>query len=140
MNNYGLAYCDNLQDVELPTSLKTIGERAFHECYGFKKVVVPNSVTSIGQFAFAHCSNITSITLPFVGSSRDATGNAALFAYIFDTTTSDHDASPSGTPSIINNGLRGITQINAVTIGADVAVSNDPFIVHDNKDTITDEY
>ena len=40
-------------------------------------------MTSIGASAFSGCSALTSITIPFVGASRTATGTNALFGYIF---------------------------------------------------------
>ena len=45
---------------------------------------------SIGKFAFYGCNSLTSITLPFVGSSKTASGYDQVFGYIFgyDTTSS----------------------------------------------------
>ena len=48
-----------------------------------KGLAVPNNVKSIGQGAFKGME-LTSITLPFVGKSRNASGVAVPFGYIFD--------------------------------------------------------
>ena len=51
------------------------------------EIIVPEYVTSIAQGAFSGCSNLESITLPFVGGSKNATkaSSSTLFGYIFGT-------------------------------------------------------
>ncbi|MCD8041188.1 MAG: leucine-rich repeat protein [Clostridia bacterium] len=53
------------------------------------EIVVPDYVTSISSGAFSGCSSLVSITLPFVGSSADATSasSSTLFGYIFGTSS-----------------------------------------------------
>lgn len=51
------------------------------------RIIVKDDVTTIGAFAFYGCDNITSITLPFVGESRTATGASSAFGYIFSYET-----------------------------------------------------
>ena len=58
-NNQG-----NLRSVTLPTSLRTIGEGAFYNCYGIRNLIIPNGVTSIGKEAFRECYNIQKLELP----------------------------------------------------------------------------
>ena len=47
----------------IPSTVKSIGESAFMNCYSLKSVTIPDSVTSIGSYAFAS-SNLTGITIP----------------------------------------------------------------------------
>lgn len=54
----------NITDISLPSSIKTIGESAFHTCKKLTKIVVPNEVKSIGINAFAYCSSMVSISIP----------------------------------------------------------------------------
>ena len=75
--------CSNLQVLELSNALTSIGTNAFDECTGITSLIVPNSVQSIGQGAFKGME-LTSITLPFVGKSRNATDAEMPFGYIFD--------------------------------------------------------
>ena len=49
--------------VKLPSTLKSIGERAFEYCR-FKSINIPQSVTTIGKYAFEGCRNLTSIDIP----------------------------------------------------------------------------
>lgn len=51
-NNDGPKFTGNL---ELPESLKTIGESAFYKCDFTGSLTIPNSVTSIGAYAFREC-------------------------------------------------------------------------------------
>ena len=50
--------------VTIPNSVTSIGNDAFHGCYGLTSVTIPNSVTSIGNDAFYDCSGLTSVTIP----------------------------------------------------------------------------
>lgn len=54
--------CD-LNEVGLPSSLKSIGNEAFFQCEFLKIDNIPDSVTSIGSCAFGFCKSIESITL-----------------------------------------------------------------------------
>ncbi len=46
---------------------------------------MPDSVQTIGAQAFAGCTKLTSLTLPFVGSDRDAECKEAILGYLFAT-------------------------------------------------------
>ena len=50
----------NLQSVELPDDITSIGESAFYEC-PLTSIVIPDSVTSIGRYAFYNCTALESI-------------------------------------------------------------------------------
>ena len=44
--------------VTIPNSVTSIGDQAFHCCYGLTSVTIGNSVTSIGEYAFYDCSSL----------------------------------------------------------------------------------
>ena len=71
IGNYAFSEISQLINIELPNSLKTIGEGAFQNSFREKKwdgtlptVNIPNSVTSIGKLAFSGCVGLTSFTIP----------------------------------------------------------------------------
>ncbi len=95
-------------------------------------VTIPESVTSIGKGAFYDCSLLESITIPFVGASKDGTENTH-FGYIFgagkayDSSSSISQNSNSVPPSlktvIITGGnkidgdaFHGCSNITSITI------------------------
>ena len=53
--------CSNLTDLTIPNSVTSIGQCAFGSC-GITSIVIPNTVTSIGSSAFWSCPNLSSIT------------------------------------------------------------------------------
>ena len=46
--DYALATADNLREITIPNSIKSIGEGAFKGCSNLTSIRIPNSVTSIG--------------------------------------------------------------------------------------------
>ena len=52
-------------DLNIPSSVTTIGDYAFYYCERLKSVNTPSSVTTIGQWAFAYCTGLTSVTIPY---------------------------------------------------------------------------
>ena len=58
------AYCNYVENIILPDTVKTIGEEAFVGCNGLKKLVLPRNVKVIKKRAFAGCSNMKYLSLP----------------------------------------------------------------------------
>lgn len=54
----------NITKVTIPSSVESIGGRAFHDCTALTEVTIPNGVKSIGGSAFLNCNKLMSITLP----------------------------------------------------------------------------
>ena len=76
-------------DIVIPSSVTSIGDRAFDDCTSITSVTIPNSVTSIGFCAFDGCTNLTSVKIP---DSVTSIGN-----YAFDNCTSLTDVYYGGT-------------------------------------------
>ena len=53
--------CTFLTSIELPNSVKSIGNSAFKYCYGLTSLVIGSGVTSIGEYAFSYCYWLTNI-------------------------------------------------------------------------------
>ena len=57
-------YCSYIAYVNLPNTLRYIGEFAFYHCENLKNIIIPNSVTTIRKGAFFCCYNLPSINIP----------------------------------------------------------------------------
>jgi hypothetical protein len=86
---WGISQSNLSEVLEIPESYNSmkvtaIEEEAFKGMNSLTSVIVPNSMLTIGKGAFSGCSGITSITLPFIGSSRDVNNTEdSVLGYIF---------------------------------------------------------
>ena len=69
--------CDNMQGIELPSTIKSIGKYAFYNCALLDDIVIPDSVTEIKDRAFSGCASLRNITFL---SKTPATLGADVFA------------------------------------------------------------
>ena len=62
----GVAFmdCDQIVNIELPSSLFAIYNAAFYNCPSLKSIIVPEGVEYIGMEAFRDCTSLTSVILP----------------------------------------------------------------------------
>lgn len=51
-------------NLEIPSGITSIKDRAFHNCTSLVSVSIPSGVTSIGIAAFYGCSSLTSVSIP----------------------------------------------------------------------------
>jgi len=57
-------YCDNLNSVTIPESIEEIGSRAFDGCYALKTIKLPSKLKTIEEGLFNQCYQLTSIVIP----------------------------------------------------------------------------
>ena len=60
---YAFRYYNNLTDISIPDTVKSIGKFAFYKCTGLKKAIIPDSVEAIGEYAFDGCKSIDELKL-----------------------------------------------------------------------------
>ena len=67
-----------------------------------EEIIIPDYVTSISGGAFSDCSSLESITLPFIGATKDGTSNTH-FGYIFGASKNgdNDDYVPSSLKTVI---------------------------------------
>ena len=56
--------CQKITSVNIPASVKSIGDYAFYGCTGLTSVNIHNGVTNIGRHAFSGCTGLTSVNIP----------------------------------------------------------------------------
>lgn len=100
---------------EEESNLTTIEAFAFSNITSLKSITIPQSVTTIGYSAFFGTYQLESMTLPFVGQSRDAIGNYARFGYIFGMNAFDESYYADG--SFLPVSLKEINITDASIIG-----------------------
>lgn len=62
--DYAFAGCENLVDVVIPKTARTIGKCAFAQCVNLMELCLPKGVMSIGDCAFLMCRSLTQLTIP----------------------------------------------------------------------------
>ena len=60
--NYSGVFLD-ITSVTIPSTIDSIGDRAFKECSKLESIIIPNSVKAIGKAAFRDCYSLKSIEL-----------------------------------------------------------------------------
>ena len=103
----------NLENFEIDSGCKYIGDSAFYQCSNLANITIPNSVTSIGDSAFSGCSGLTSVTIPnsvtTIGGSAFSGCSGLKSVMIPDSVTS------IGSSAFYNcSGLTSITIPNSV--------------------------
>ena len=69
--------CSSLSEIVIPSCVTSIGNGAFYGCHSLSEIVIPSCVTSIGDRAFYGCSSLSEIVIP---SSVTSIGDSA-FSY-----------------------------------------------------------
>ena len=131
--------CTKLATATFGEKVKNIPSYAFFDCSWLTSVTIPSSVTMIGFSAFENCTRLMSITLPFVGATKDGTIDTN-FGYIFGAHLPDYNDQyvPSSLEAVVITGgtniakcgflkcsrLASITIPNSVTSIGDSAFSS----------------
>ncbi len=102
----------------IPSSVTTIGDRAFYRCYSLTSVVIPDSVTTIGNYAFYNCDSLTSVVIP------DSVTTIGAYAF-YDCDSLTSVTIGNSVTTIGNYAFDDCTSLTSVTIGNSVTTIGD---------------
>ncbi len=103
-----------INNLTIPSSVTTINNYTFKDCYNIESVIISNSVTNIGDYAFSGCSNMNSLT---IGNSVGQLGE-----YSFSGCESLTDIIiPNSVKTIKSSALKGCTSLKSIYIGTNVS-------------------
>lgn len=134
---YCFNICTNLDAVEIPESIISIGEKAFNQCKKLKSVTIPSSTISIGTNPFCDCPAIETIAVEAGNPKFDSRQNCnAIILTSSNTLISgcQNTKIPYGVKTIDEYAfygtekLEGLVIPNSVTIISDFAFCNSNII------------
>lgn len=64
INEWAFGEC-HLQSIDIPKSVREIGDKAFWGCHSLSQVIIPRGVIFIGEEAFHWCSKLSYVQIPF---------------------------------------------------------------------------
>ena len=64
ISNLAFYNCYSLASITIPDGITSIGGAAFYNCYSLASITIPDGITSIGNNAFYNCYSLASITIP----------------------------------------------------------------------------
>ena len=70
--------CEKLQEIVIPRGVEVIGKDAFYNCHSLKKIAIPDTVTSIGAGAFTNCGDLEEITVDKNNPVYHSDGNCLI--------------------------------------------------------------
>ena len=124
------------EEIEIPDTVVSIGERVFADKSYLTKIIIPDSVKSIGSFAFAGCNGLTEVTIPgsveSIGDSAFRSCSKLTKVTMLDGVKSIEDSAfyycrelaevelPESLTSIGNSAFQGCTGLTEVYIPGNV--------------------
>ena len=110
--------CSSLSEIVLPSCVTSIGDRAFYGCSSLSEIVIPSCVTSIGKGAFRGCYSLSEIVIP---SSVTSIGD---WAFSFCDSLSEI-VIPSSVTNIGDSAFSGCRSLSEIVIPSSVTSIGD---------------
>jgi len=107
----------NLEEIILPSTITTVGQKAFKECYKLKIINLPENIKSLPWQTFYYCESLQSIELP---KSLTTIGSAAFSGCenLQDITI------PETVTRIENTAFHSCKNLKSITIPEKVTIIN----------------
>ncbi len=117
ISNNAFEYCSSLTSITIPSSVTSIGESAFFNCYNLQTVAFEedSQLQSIGNRAFGSCESLTSITIP----SGVTNMGYEVFRGCSDLTSISISSSVT---SIGNSAFAGCSSLTSIIIPSSVTI------------------
>lgn len=109
--------CGSLISIEIPSSVTSIGNKAFYKCVNLLKIVIPDSVTRMGYQAFYGCRNLASVQISQNLSNIE-------FDSFYGCISLSDIVIPSSVKAIGSGAFSGCTNLKNVTISDGVTRIN----------------
>ncbi|MBQ9898905.1 MAG: leucine-rich repeat protein [Ruminococcus sp.] len=61
--DYAFSGCENISEIEVPRTVKSIGAHAFSGCTSLTKVTLPDTISIISEGMFLGCSNLKEVNI-----------------------------------------------------------------------------
>ena len=106
--------CSDLKEIKLPSTIKTIEEKAFCLCDP-KEIVLPDGLETIGKDAFGFCSSLKEVTVPASVTRIDD--------YAFYSCTSLLEVNMLGNESDITLGKKWYPTNNGASLGDELIIN-----------------
>ena len=100
----------NLKSIDIPNSVKSIGEMAFQKCTGLTSMILPEGITSIGNQAFEQCTNLVSINIPSTVTS------IGTYAFAECGKLASNIVIPEGVTSLNNGTFKECSSLTTVSL------------------------
>jgi uncharacterized repeat protein (TIGR02543 family) len=105
ISNFAFYGCNSLTDIDIPSSVTSIGISAFNSCTNLASIIISNGVTAIGDLAFTGCDSLRSIIIP---DSVTIIGEQAFLNFTELTIYVEVSSKPNGWDTNWNNGNRPV--------------------------------
>ena len=108
--NSGFAYCSNLEEITLPSSLREIGDHAFNGCSNITALDIPVAVAKLGNYSIRNAARIIicrPVSPPTLGSANNQ-GTATI--YVPDNSVSAYKSSSNWSVAQIANRIHPLSE------------------------------
>ena len=118
-----------IQTVDIPDSVKEIGERAFFDCSGLTALTIPESVEHIGVKAFGGCCSVQTVNFNAVNCETENRGLLFVFSDCNGITTVNIGENVNSLSAYAFSGCENLERINI----PDIIINIDPLAFYGCK-------